>query len=187
MEFFDLIQKRESCRNFKDTPVENSKLRRCAEAARFAPSACNSQPWRYIIVNDPELSPKVAKCVQDMGMNKFTSNCPAFAVVLETEASLMSRLGGKIKNQQYAPLDIGLSVAHFCLEATELGLSTCILGWHNEGKLKDLFDIPKGERVRVVLAVGYATNDALRAKQRKPLETIAEFHLTEENLPEGQL
>ncbi len=179
MEFFELIQKRESCRNFKDTPVENEKLRRCIEAARLAPSACNSQPWRYIIVNDPELSLKVAKCVQDMGMNKFTTNCPSFAIVLETEASLISRLGGKITDQKYAPLDVGISVAHFCLEATDLGLSTCILGWLNEGKLTELFNVPKNERVRVVLAIGYAANDTLRTKQRKPLEDIAEFRVTE--------
>jgi len=181
MEFFELIQKRESCRNFKDATVENEKLRRCVEAARLAPSACNSQPWRYIIINDPELSPKVSKCVQDMGMNKFTSNCSSFAVVLETEANLMSRLGGKVKDQQFAPIDIGLSVAHFCLEATDQGLSTCILGWLNETKLKDLLGVSKQERVRLVVAVGYAANDMLRTKQRKSLETIAEFHYKEED------
>ncbi|HOP10374.1 MAG TPA: nitroreductase family protein [Oscillospiraceae bacterium] len=180
MEFFELIQKRESCRNFKDAPVENNKLLRCVESARLAPSACNSQPWRYIVVNEPELSPKVAKCVQDMGMNKFASNSPAFAVVLESEANLMSRLGGKVKDQQFAPIDIGLSVAHFCLEATDLGLSTCILGWLNETKLKDLLGISKQERVRLVIAIGYAANDTLRTKQRKSLETIAEFHFTED-------
>lgn len=180
MEFFELIQKRESCRSFKETPVENEKLRRCIEAAHFSPSACNSQPWRYIVVNDPELSPKVAKCVQDMGMNKFTNNCPAFAVVLETGASLMSRLGGKVMDQQFAPLDVGISVAHFCLQATELGLSTCILGWLNESKINELFNIPKNERVRLVLAVGYAANDTLRPKQRKPIEAISQFYLSEE-------
>jgi len=179
MEFLELIQKRESCRNFKDTPVENEKLHRCVEAARLAPSACNSQPWRYIIVNDPQLSPKVAKCVQDMGMNKFACNCPAFAVVIETGASLISRLGGKIMDQKFAPLDVGISVAHFCLEATAQGLSTCILGWLNEKKLAELFHIGKNERVRVVLAVGYAANTALRKKQRKLLEEIAEFHCSE--------
>ena len=179
MEFFEFMQKRESCRDFKDTPVENEKLHRCVEAARLAPSACNSQPWRYIVVNDSELSPKVAKCVQDMGMNKFTNSCPAFTVVLETGANLVSRLGGKVRDQQFAPLDVGLSVAHFCLEATGLGLSTCILGWLNEGKLKELFNVPKSERVRVVIAVGYAVNTTLRQKQRKPLEEIAEFHCSE--------
>jgi len=180
MEFFELIQKRESCRSYKDTPVENEKLHRCIEAARLSPSACNSQPWRYIVVNDPELRPKIAKCVQDMGMNKFTNECPAFAVVLEVEANVLSRLGGKVKNQKFAPIDIGLSVAHFCLEATDLGLSTCILGWLNEDKLREVLEIPKDERVRLVLAVGYAANDTIRPKQRKPVEEIAEFHLSED-------
>ncbi|HEX3026549.1 MAG TPA: nitroreductase family protein, partial [Clostridia bacterium] len=78
--FFDLINQRESCRNYADKPVEKEKLIACVEAARIAPSACNSQPWSYVVVNNRVLSSKVAKCLQGAGMNKFTDQCPAFIV-----------------------------------------------------------------------------------------------------------
>ena len=72
-DFFDLIARRESCRNYDpNKKVETEKLVKCIEAARLAPSACNSQPWSFVVVNSPSVSPQVAKCVQGMGMNRFT-------------------------------------------------------------------------------------------------------------------
>lgn len=173
--FFDLIAKRESCRDYSDKPVEPEKLRKCIEAARVAPSACNSQPWHFTVVNNSELSPKTAKCLQGMGMNKFTDKCPAFIVVTEENATLSAKLGGKVKNQEYAPIDIGLATAHLCLAATELGLSTCIMGWFSEPNLKDLLGISKAKRIRLVISVGYAANDKRREKNRKSLDDIATF------------
>jgi len=61
MSFIDLVNKRYSVRNYKDTPVPKEMLSRCIEAARLAPSACNSQPWKYIVIDDPDLRDKVAK------------------------------------------------------------------------------------------------------------------------------
>ena len=172
-DFFKLIARRESCRSY-DTqkPVETEKLVKCIEAARIAPSDCNSQPWSFIVVNCPDISPLVAKCVQGMGMNRFTDCCPAFIVVVEEKANLTARLSGVMKDQQFAQIDIGIAVAHICLAAVEQGLSTCIMGWLNEKKLKSLLDIPKGKRVRLVLSVGYAAQEGLREKKRKQLDEI---------------
>ena len=130
--FFELIAKRESCRNYSEKEVEREKLERCIEAARLAPSACNSQPWSFTVVNSPELAPQVPSCLQEMGMNKFTDKCPAFIIIAEEKATLSARLGGKVKDQKYAPIDIGLATAQLCLAATQQGLSTCIMGWFNE-------------------------------------------------------
>ena len=58
----------------------------------------------------------------------------------------------------------------------EQGLSTCIIGWHNEQKIRELFDLPKSTRVRLILAVGYAANDTLRKKQRKPIADVIKFY-----------
>ncbi len=174
-DFFDLVQRRESCRNFDSRPVEKEKITACLQAARLAPSACNSQPWHFIVVTNPALAPQVAACTQGGWMNKFTSNCPAFVVVVEEQATLSAAVGGVIKSQQYAPIDIGLSVCHLCLAATEQGLSTCILGWFQEKALKKLLNIPSGKRVRLVVAMGYAASETLRAKKRKSLAEIADF------------
>ena len=173
--YFDLIARRESCRAYAPTPVEREKLLRCLEAARLAPSACNSQPWHFTAVTEPSLVKSLAPCTQGGAMNRFTSQAPAFVVVTEEQANLTARLGEKIKDQQYAQVDIGLATAHFCLAATAQGLSTCILGWFDEDKVRELLSIPKAKRVRLILCVGYAQTDEIRPKKRKALEDIAAF------------
>lgn len=173
MDFFNLLQQRESCRSFSEKTVEQEKLDKCIEAARLSPSACNSQPWFYYVVNGGEKVEQVRDAVQDLGRNKFTDNCTAFAVVVEQKATLAEAVAAKFKSQNFAQIDIGLSVAHYCLEATELGLSTCILGWLNEKKLKKIFDIPDSCRVRLVLATGYAASNELRTKKRKDTQEMS--------------
>ncbi|AWI05232.1 nitroreductase family protein [Clostridium drakei] len=173
--YFDLINKRESCRNYEDKPVEKEKLIACIEACRIAPSACNGQPWKFIVVNNKELSFKVAKCLQNLVMNKFTDKCPAFIIILEEKSDIKARIGGTIKNQDYSSIDIGIATAHLCLAATELGLSTCIMGWFNEKELKTLLSIPKSKRVRLVVSIGYSADKKLRNKIRKSIDEISLF------------
>ncbi len=172
--FFSLIEKRESCRNFDTRPVPKAHLVRIVEAARLSPSACNSQPWLFTAVTG-EKAREVAKCTQELGMNLFTNDVPAFIVISETEAKLAAKIAGKVKGQHYAPIDIGLSCAHLCLAATSLGLSTCILGWFNESKVKAVLGEDAGDNIRLILAVGYAKDNTTRPKKRKPLEEILRF------------
>ena len=87
-DFKDLILKRESCRNYSEKSVDTALILQCVEAARLSPSACNSQPWKYYIVNDAKNAEKVRQCVQPNGANKFTDRCPAFAIVTEQTATL---------------------------------------------------------------------------------------------------
>ena len=175
-DYFDLVKRRESCRNFDpDRPVEKEKLMRCAEAARLAPSACNGQPWRYLIVTNAELAAKLKPLMMEFGQNKFLQKCPAFAVVLEEPTVMKVSLSEKFKGQNFAPIDVGLSVSQFCYAATDQGLSTCLIGWHNEKKIRDLFGVPKTSRVRLVIAVGYAASDKLREKIRKPEEEVIRY------------
>ena len=175
-DYFDLVNKRESCRNFDpDRPVEKEKLMRCAEAARLAPSACNGQPWRYLIVTNAEFAAKLKPLMMELGQNKFLQKCPAFAVVLEEPTVMKVSLSEKFKDQNFAPIDVGLSVSQFCYAATEQGLSTCLIGWHNEKKIRELFGVPKTSRVRLVIAVGYAASDKLREKIRKPAEEVIQY------------
>ena len=175
-EFFELIEKRESCREFDITKlVEHDKLIACIKAARLAPSACNSQPWHYTVVSNPDLCQKLRPALQDMRMNAFVKDCPVFIVVSEVDAGPMATVGGRIKDQHYALIDIGLSVSQLCLAATTQGLSTCILGWFDEKALKRLCKLPQIRRVRLVICIGYARTDAHRKKLRKDLDEIAAF------------
>lgn len=173
--FFSLINTRQSCRKYIDKSVEKEKLIKCIEAARVAPSACNSQPWHFIIVNNKELVSKVAPCLQDKIMNKFTNQCPAFIVVIEEGGNLASRAGAIMKNQDYRSIDLGIATEHICLAATELGLGTCILGWFKEKELKKLLRISRSKRIRLVIAIGYSESNEVRKKIRKKFDEIATF------------
>ena len=175
LDFFTLAQKRESCRDFQNIRPSKEQLVKCIEAARLSPSACNSQPWKFIVINDETVSPKIARCTQDMGFNKFTSDCPALIVVCEDKANLAAKFGGAMKDQKFAPIDIGLAVAHICYAATEQGLSTCILGWLNEKKIIETLGLDKDTKIRLVIAIGYASDKPLREKKRKPLEKIMTY------------
>lgn len=176
MEKFEaLARERQSCRNYQDRSVEAEKLMRMVETARIAPSACNSQPWHFTVVNGGALAGQVARCLQDLGMNRFTDGCPAFIIINEEKANLSATVGSRIKSQEYAQCDIGIAAAHLCFAAMDEGLSTCIIGWFDEKKLKQTVGIPSEKRVRLVVAVGYASEEALRPKKRKALSEIATF------------
>lgn len=175
MDFFELAEKRESCRDFKPVEVEREKLMKCLETARISPSACNGQPWYFTLAVEPDSVEKVRECVQEKGMNRFTSNCRAFIIISEGEKSISAFIGGMIKRRDYGPIDIGIAVAHICYAALEQGLSTCILGWFNEEKLRGYFNIPASKRVHLVIAVGYAGDKPFRNKSRKPIDEIYKF------------
>ena len=108
---------------------------------------------------------------RSMGLNGFTPDVPVFVVISEANYNATSAVGAKVKGQDYRSVDIGIAAAYFTAQATELGLSTCIIGWFGEKKLRQLVGA-KG-MVRLVIAVGYAKEgDALRKKVRKDLETL---------------
>lgn len=171
-DFFELVNRRQSCRKYLDKPVEKEKIIKCIEAARVAPSACNSQPWHFIVVNNKEMCSKVADCIQDAIMNKFTSECRTFIIAVEESGNITSRAGELLKKQDFRATDVAIACEHICLMAEELGLGTCILGWFNEKALKKLLNINKGKRVRLVIAMGYPADNKIRKKVRRDLSEI---------------
>lgn len=174
MDFMSLVKKRESCRNFSDKIPTQEEMKNLIEAARLAPSACNSQPWSFTVVTGDKAR-EIAKCTQSISMNKFTENCPSFIVVCEEKAKMIAKLGAFVKDQQYAQIDIGLATAHICLQATAQGMSTCILGWFDEKKIIETLSLPKNKRIRLIIATGFAKEDKTRQKKRKNIEEILTF------------
>lgn len=174
--FLSLVQLRQSVRKYTDNPVEEEKLQRCLEAARLAPSASNSQPWKFVVVNDPELVKKVGK--ETIGplssFNKFAPEAPVIVAIVIEKMKVLTKIGASIQDREYPLIDIGIAAEHFCLQATEEGLGTCMLGWFNEKPIKELLNIPKDRRIGLLITLGYAPEDYhLRQKIRKnPDETI---------------
>lgn len=173
MDFFEAVTKRESCRHFDPRPIPKDDLIRIMEAARLAPSACNSQPWHFTVVTGQKLAEAV-KCTQDLGMNRFTNDCSALVVINEEKATLSAVVGGKFKNQHFASYDIGIVAAHICYAALDLGISSCILGWFDAERLSRLLDLGN-KRICLIIALGYAAVDTLRPKKRKNLSDIITF------------
>lgn len=179
MDFQKLIQQRQSVRKYIARPVEPKKIEQLIEAVHMAPSACNSQPWKLVIVDKPELKSKVAKATfsKTVSFNKFTLEAPVIAVLVIEKAKLIAQIGGTVKNQEYAQYDIGIAAAHFCLQAEELGLGTCMIGWFNERNIQKLLNIPKKRKIGLVITLGYAPEDyKLRKKIRKPVDAICGFN-----------
>ncbi len=178
MDFLELLYRRESIRNFLDRKVERTKIERCLEASRLSPSACNSQPWRFIIVDEPNLKSEIAKATFSklVSFNRFAQTAPAFAVIVAENRNLGSKFGGMVKDIPYHLIDIGIAAEHFCLQAVEEGLGTCMLGWFNEKRIKNLLDIPKKERIALVIALGYHDNKEPRKKIRKDLDSIRTYN-----------
>ncbi len=178
MSFSELVNQRRSCRAFLEKPVDRDKIIRCLEAARVAPSACNSQPWRFVVVDDPAKLAEVPPLLQSepFRLNHFTNQAPVFIVVVEEPANLASKFGGRFKDQEYAAIDIGLAVENLCLAATEQGLGTCIIGWFAEKKLRRLLEIPAERRVRLVIALGYPAEVPIAPKARKTADKVYTFN-----------
>ncbi len=179
MNFQELITQRQSVRKYTGKPVEKEKIEQLIQAVHFAPSACNSQPWKLIIVNEPALKDEVAKATFNatISFNKFTVQAPVIAVLVIEKAKLIARIGGSIKNQEYPEYDLGIAAAHFCLQAAELGLGTCMIGWFDEKKIQQLLNIPKKRKIGILISLGYPPKDyKLRKKIRKPVEQIFSFN-----------
>lgn len=172
MNYQQMLETRQSCRAYDAARVPaRETLEQLLQAARLAPSACNSQPYHFYIAQG-EAARAVGETTRSMGMNAFTADVPAFFVVAEQPYNASAAMGARMKNQDYRAADIGLAVSQLVYRAHELGLATCILGWFDEKALQQLTGT--SARIRLVVAVGYAKEgDALRPKKRKTAEELA--------------
>lgn len=175
MDFYDLIQKRQSDRRYDASrQVDRDLVMKCLEAARLAPSACNSQPWKFVVVDQPDLKGQMAEAAAGMGMNRFAAEAPVIVAVVLEKMNLTARIGSVIKDKEYSLLDVGIAVEHFCLQAAELGLGTCILGWFDEKKVKKLLGVDR-RRIPLLITLGYPAG-ATRPKSRKTLEEMSSWN-----------
>ena len=178
MKFLDLVNKRQSVRKYLDKAVEREKIERCLETARLAPSANNSQPWSFIVIDDPKLKEAVARKTFDrvISFNRFSLQAPVLILLLSERPSFFSRIGSAVKDKQFSLIDIGITAEHLCLQAVEEGLGTCMLGWFNERGVKKLVNIPPQIRVELIITMGYPISDEIEPKERKEINQIRSYN-----------
>lgn len=179
MDFNEIVNKRYSCRSY-DTEKQISRdvVEEIIEAGRLAPSACNSQPWKFIVVDEPEIIKEVAKTTQSalLGINKFTPDVKAFIVIVKETKAFSEKVAQIMKHRDYVPYDIGIVSATMCYKATELGVGTCILGWYDGAKIQEILGVPQSKSVELLIALGYPKSDEVPQKRRKQKEIVLSYN-----------
>lgn len=171
MNFTEIANSRQSCRKYDaNREVEAEKLTAILESARIAPSACNGQPY-HLTVCTGDVAKAAAKATMGMGMNKFAADAPILIVISEEDYVASAAFGAKVKGNDYRSIDIGIVSAYITSEAAAQGLGSCILGWLDDGKLREICGVK--HPVRLVITIGYpAPDDKLRDKKRKSLDEL---------------
>ncbi|MBU2574659.1 MAG: nitroreductase family protein [Elusimicrobia bacterium] len=175
--FLKLAAARRSIRKYKPLPVERERLQYCLEAARLAPSACNAQPYKFIVVDEPEAKEKLAKAAFSgiYAPCSFAAAAGALVVVVSQTGKMSAWLGNQVRDTNFRLVDIGIAAEHFVLAAEEQGLGTCWLGWFNARAAARALNIPRALRPEIMLSVGWP-DEAPPARKRKSMEELASFN-----------
>lgn len=176
--FQELVRNRWSVRRYLEKPVERKKVLACLEAARLAPSAQNVQPWRFLIIDDPVIKAEFAAEAFSgiYSFSRFAAKAPVLIVILARLDIIANRLGRQIQDVSFYLIDIGIAGEHIALQAEELGLGTCWIGWFNVRRTRKYFKIPRKYKIVCLMAVGHFEKKPPREKKRKSLEEIAWFN-----------
>jgi len=176
--FLELVQSRRSIRRYQNKPVEREKILQCIEAARLAPSAENVQPWRFIILDDPDIITEFSSQAFSgiYSLTRFAAKAPIIIVILAKLDVLANRIGKQIQGIHFYLLDIGIAGEHLVLQAQELGLGTCWIGWFNIRGVRKFLNIPRSYKIVSLMCMGYPENIKPKQKERYVIEDIAWFN-----------
>lgn len=178
MSFLELVHQRYSVRNYHPAPVGRDMLDRCVEAARLAPSACNSQPWTFVVIDDPGIKAEIAKAAFEglLDFNHFAFRAPVLVLIVSERQTASAKLGGLVKRKNFSQMDVAIAAEHFCLQAAEEGLGTCMLGWFNEKRVKKILSIPRLKRVELIISAGFSRDGNTPPKSRKSLDAMSSYN-----------
>jgi nitroreductase len=173
----EIITSRQSDRRYNDKPIDKEKLDRITEAARMAPSACNGQPWKFVVITDPVLISKIAEACSEklVRMNTFVDQAPALIIVIRERSNITSQVGATIKAKDYSLIDIGIASENICLQARAEGMGSCMIGWFDENRVRKILSIPRSKRVELIITLGYSLSE-LRTKKRKPAKEVISYN-----------
>lgn len=167
--FRDVVVNRYSCRKFTPQPVSRETILTVMEAAGLAPSACNRQPWKFVIVDTD--SP-LRKAILEAYDRPWLQDIPVFIIACGIHSGAWHRNDGK----DHTDIDVAIAVEHICLAATSLGLATCWICNFDVRHMSEALSLTDDVEPIAILPLGYAIPDAqVPAKVRKPLEEIVSW------------
>jgi len=154
-------------------------IRSCLDGARLAPSAEHTQPWRFVVITDPELRKRVGEAAFH-GIYRFTKwalDAPVLVAMAARLDILANRIGAHLQGTQFYLLDLGAAGEHLVLRAAELGLGTCWIGWFDAKRASKALELPRKLKLTALFAMGFPDPDHFPPlpKKRKSLDDIAEF------------
>jgi nitroreductase len=178
MKFIELVKKRKSTRSYDPRPVPRELIDQCLEAARLAPSASNSQPWSFIVVDDETVKNEIVEQALTgiYRSNYFVKEAPVLIAAITENSTYLTRMGGMLRGVQYNLIDIGIACDHLTLQAEDLGLGTCWLGWFNEKAVKKVLGLPSKTRIDIMISVGYPRPAPGKKKVRKSLDSVRRYY-----------
>jgi nitroreductase len=173
-----IIGRRRSVRRFLDKPVEKDKTLACLEAARLAPSAENVQPWRFVVMDDPDLRKAFGRKAFSgiYSRTRFAERAGVLILVLSKPDIVANRLGQGLQGIPFHYLDIGISGQQLVLQGAELGLGACWIGWFNVRRARKFFKIPRRYKIAGLIALGYPEPPEPHPRPKKPLGEVAWFN-----------
>lgn len=165
MNIYEIIKKRRSVRAYKDEPISEKSLNKILEAGRLAPSAHNSQDYKFIVVKDEKIRKELAS-IKASHNQRFFAKAPVIivAIALKPEYLLSSGVPA------YA-LDLGIAIDHMTLAAAEEGLGTCWIGAFDQEVVKRILNVPEKYKVVALLPIGFPADEP-EPKIRKTLQEL---------------
>jgi nitroreductase len=155
MDVMEAIRRRRSVREYREDPIPPDVLQRVTDALRLAPSACNYQPCRFILVTDPKLRTAVAEACNGQ---RFMANAPVIVAACALPEGAYKRMGGYWNS---AEVDVAIAVDHLTLAAAAEGLGTCWIGAFDEAGLKRLLRIPAAAKIVALTPLGFPGQPSL--------------------------
>ncbi len=176
--FQQLVRNRRSIRKYLEKSVEREKVLICLEAARMAPSADHVQPWRFLVIDNPEVKKNFSDEVFSgiYSSSKFAGKAPVIIVMLAKLDVIANRIGKQIQGIHFYFIDMGIAGEHIVLQAEELGLGTCWIGWFSTKKTRKLLNIPRKYKIVSLMSMGYYEERPSKEKKRKTLDEIVWFN-----------
>ena len=171
MTFQELARARYSVRSFKDTPIEDEALNLILEAGRVAPTACNNQPQKIYVAKSQEACQKLSSVCP------CTFDAPVILVVCyDRNRNWKSKL---MPGYESGETDAAIVCTHMMLQAFELGIGSCWVGYFNANDVATVLDLPKNITVSALLPIGYPAENAaplpLHTQYREFEDTIEEI------------
>lgn len=172
-EFSKLVAARFSCREYRTAPVPRAAVEQILEAARQAPSACNQQPWRFAVATDAGLRAKLLDdgILPGLGMT-WALAAPVVLVLGMKKSVITHRVAPLLSKVEYPLLDLGIAGEHAILQATELGLGTCWIGWIRPKHVRRILDWPADIQPQAMITLGWPVEKPRRERKRFSMSEI---------------